>query len=164
MHSIHLQLTDALSPLTTGDVCECPHISLRVPGSKVSPLCMARHATAHHCPQEDEPDVRGRERGQQGEVGAPQERDEQNLNNEKRREWDLPPRKAGEENLSSEGDFSFHPDARFSVELVFRELPELLQSSDNMIPMISIFESPDVPSLNQNSATASTHRCRNLNL
>lgn len=44
---------------------------------------MARHATAHHRPQEDEPDVRGGERGQQGEVGSPQERDEQNLKQRK---------------------------------------------------------------------------------
>lgn len=50
---------------------------------KSLPLCMARHATANHRPQEDKPDVRGRERGQQGEVGSPQERDEQNLKQRK---------------------------------------------------------------------------------
>lgn len=37
------------------------------------PLSVARHAAAHHHPQEDKPDVRRREGGQQGEVASPQE-------------------------------------------------------------------------------------------
>lgn len=69
------------------------------------PLGMARHAAAHHRPQEDKPDVRGREWGQQGEVGSPQERDEQNLKQQKETLMGPAPMEGQEANLTSEGDF-----------------------------------------------------------
>lgn len=77
MKFINVQLVDAMNPLTT--VYVGVHSSLL----GLIPLCMARHTTANHHPQEDKPDVRGRERGQQGEVGSPQERQEQNLKQRK---------------------------------------------------------------------------------
>lgn len=78
MKFINVQLIYAINPLTS--VCVWGgggvHISpsgVPSPPMKSLPLCMARHAAANHRPQEDKPDVRGRERGQQGEVGSPQE-------------------------------------------------------------------------------------------
>lgn len=43
------------------------------------PLRVARHAASYHGPQEHEPDVGWGKRGQQGEIGCPEEREQQNL-------------------------------------------------------------------------------------
>lgn len=43
------------------------------------PLRVARHAASYHGPQEHEPDVRRGKRGQEGEIGCPEEREQQNL-------------------------------------------------------------------------------------
>lgn len=58
---------------------------------------MARHAKAHHGPQEDKPDVRWREWSQQGEVSSPQERDEQNLKQQKETLMESAPMEGQEE-------------------------------------------------------------------
>lgn len=70
------------------------------------PLSMAGHATAHHGPKKHKPDVGGCERGQQGEVGTPQEGDEQNLDQQKRTCQGTRSGWGMGENPPSHGDFS----------------------------------------------------------